>query len=271
MRSKSLLYNLNAIITIAYRDFIKFIRDYRRVVVSLLFPFIFVVILGQSFGAFISAEGEPSLNYMAFIATGILGQTLFQSSASGIISLVQDREEDFAQELFIAPVPRYIILLGKIIGESSVASMQGLGVLGMSFLIGVRFSPTQLLGLIPLFVVATLLGGAFGILVLSNLDGPRAANQIFPLLLLPQFFLSGAFNPIVPEASFVYIFSRITPMTYAIDFGRQVLYPNGEGLYYTDAIQPVASLATGSLIIVLMFVAFLSIGTFIFVRNERNR
>ncbi len=270
-QTKPILYNINAIITIAYRDFIKFARDYRRVIISLIFPFIFVVILGQSFGAFISAEGEPSLNYMAFIATGILGQTLFQSTASGLISLVQDREEDFAQELFIAPVPRYIILLGKIIGEASVAAAQGIGVLAMSYLIGVRFTPEQWIGLIPVFIVATMLGGAFGILVLSNLNGPRAANQIFPLLLLPQFFLSGAFNPIVPEAPLIYALSRITPMTYAIDFGRQVLYPNGEGLYYTDAIQPVGSLPVVSLVIVIMFVVFLGIGTFIFVRNERNR
>lgn len=265
------LYNVNAVITIAYRDFIKFARDPRRVLVSLLFPFIFVVILGQSLGSLVGSGPDAALNVSAFIATGILGQTLFQSAASGIISLVQDREEDFAQELFIAPVPRFIILLGKIIGESTVASAQGLGVLAMSFLIGVRFTPLQLVELIPFFIVATVLGASFGVLVLSNLDGPRAANQIFPLLLLPQFFLSGAFTPITADNPLLFGLSRIAPMTYAIDFGRQLLYPGGDGLYLTDKLQPVASLEFNILIITIMFILFLTLGTYIFVRNERNR
>ena len=37
------------------------------------------------------------------------------------MSLIEDRENDFTQELFIAPISRYAIVFGKILGEALVA------------------------------------------------------------------------------------------------------------------------------------------------------
>lgn len=42
---------INAILTIAYRDVAKFLRDRTRLVASLIFPIIFVAILGGSLQA----------------------------------------------------------------------------------------------------------------------------------------------------------------------------------------------------------------------------
>ncbi len=94
---------LNAVLTLAYRDIMKFVRDRPRIVSSLVFPFLFVGILG---GAMQENLGRAvGYNYLAFIFTGVLAQTLFQSSAMGIVSLMQDREMDFSQEMFVSPSP----------------------------------------------------------------------------------------------------------------------------------------------------------------------
>ena len=37
-------------------------------------------------------------------------------------------------------------------------------------------------------------------MVMANLNSQRAANQVFPFLVLPQFFLAGVFNPIACAA-----------------------------------------------------------------------
>src|SRR5690242_10431880 len=108
--------NLNAILTIAYRDVIKLLRDRTRLIAGLVFPVIFIGALGGSLQANLGARA--GFNFLAFVFTGVLGQTLFQSTASGIISLIEDRENDFSQEIFVSPVSRYTIILGKIVGES---------------------------------------------------------------------------------------------------------------------------------------------------------
>src|SRR3990167_5967693 len=104
------MQEFNAILTIALRDFTKFLRDRTRIVFSFVFPLIFIGVLGSSLQANI---GESlGYNFLFFTVIGVLGQTLFQSTASGIISLVEDRENDFSQEMFVSPISRYSIIIG---------------------------------------------------------------------------------------------------------------------------------------------------------------
>src|SRR5512140_885597 len=100
--------NVNAILVIAYRDLLKLLRDHMRLVTSLIFPFIFIGILGGSLQA--SFGKTAGFDYLTFTFTGVLAQTLFTSAAQGVISLIDDRENDFTQEIFVSPVSRYSIV-----------------------------------------------------------------------------------------------------------------------------------------------------------------
>src|SRR5437763_11063059 len=94
----------NAILTIAYRDLLKFLRDPGRIIGTFALPFLVIPIFGGTLDANLSAN--TGFNFMAFIFTGIFAQTLFQSSTFGIISLITDRESDFSQTVFVAPISR---------------------------------------------------------------------------------------------------------------------------------------------------------------------
>lgn len=255
----------NAILTIAYRDVLKFLRDPVRIVASFAFPVIFVVVLG---GSLRDNLGENAgYDFLVFTFTGVLAQTLFQSSAFGLISMIEDRENDFSQEIFIAPISRYAIVFGKIVGESLVALAQGVGLVALAFLIGIPISFGQVLGLIPTSIAACLLGGSFGVIVLSRISSQRAAQQLFPFVFLPQFFLAGVFNPVKVLPWYLEIPSRLAPLRYAVDLVRSVFYA---GTPEADLVvlEPVA---TNLLIGGGMFAVFLMVGTAIFVRGERNR
>jgi ABC-2 type transport system permease protein len=85
-----------------------------RLVSELAFPLILVLVLGP---ALQSGFGSPGgINLTFFVFTGVLAQTIWQSSVLGLVSLLADREEDFSQEIFVSPVSRYSILAGKVIG-----------------------------------------------------------------------------------------------------------------------------------------------------------
>lgn len=260
-----MMYQINAIFAIAARDFIKLFRDRIRIIFSFVFPVIFLGIFGGSLQA--NLGSALGYNLLTFTFIGVFGQVLFQSTASGIISLISDRETDFSQEIFVSPISRYSIIAGKILGESLVAYVQAIGLLVFALIIRVPLNFTQLLLIIPLGFIACLLGGAFGTLVLANLKDQRSANQIFPFVIFPQFFLAGVFNPIQHLPLPLFILSRIAPLTYIVDFLRGIYYWGTPEYSKIVLYHPLIDLA----VIATMFVVMLFVGTFVFVRNEQNR
>lgn len=259
------MYQLNAILAIAARDFTKLLRDRIRLVFSFVFPVIFLGALGGSLQA--NLGDVIGYNLLTFTFVGVFAQVLWQSTASGIISLIADRENDFSQEIFVSPISRYSIIAGKILGESLVAYVQAVGLIIFAFIIRVPLDLSQFLLLLPLGFVGCLLGGAFGVLVLANLSDQRSANQIFPFLIFPQFFLAGVFNPIKELPLVLFILSRISPLTYVVDFLRGVYYWGKPEYAKIVLYHPLFDL----MIISLMFVVMLFVGTYLFVKNERNR
>jgi len=256
---------LSAIAAIAHRDFVKLLRDRVRLFSELAFPLILIILLGPALQSGFGAPG--GLDLTAFVFSGVLAQTIWQSAALGLISLIADREEDFSQEIFVSPVSRYSIVAGKIIGESLVALPTGLGVVVVGLLIGVDLSPAVLIALIPVSLVVAVYGGAFGLLILSSISSQRTASQIFPFVMLPQFFLAGVFNPIHDLPLPLAVLSAISPMRYAVELTRNVYYGLQPGLPAPD----VTAASVNVTVMGASFLAFMAIGTVLFVRAERNR
>lgn len=256
---------VQAIVAIAYRDLLKFLRDRGRIVATFLFPIIFIGVLGGSLQA--NVGKELGYNFLLFTFIGVVGQTLFQSTAAGIISLMEDREQDFSQEIFVSPVSRYSIIIGKILGESLVAFAQVIGIILFGFIMQIPFNLIQLVQLLPFMMICCFFGGAFGILVVSNLGSGRSSREVFPFLIFPQFFLAGIFNPIKVLPFPLDILSLISPMRYAVDLLRGIYYA-GSPAYDKIVLFPVW---LNLLIIAGVGLVFLVIGTYQFVSREQNR
>ncbi len=252
------------VLAIAQRDVTKFLSDRPRIISTFVFPFFLVVILGGSFAGFGDALG---FDYVTFIFTGVFAQTLFQSAALGLISLLEDRDTDFSQELFVAPVSRYSIVLGKIAGESLVSLAQGVGLAVLGLVVGVRLSWSLVVPLLIVSSAVCLFGGSFGLLMLSAVRSRRFAEQVGNFVFLPQFLLAGIFNPIDTLPPLLDALSRLMPLRYAVDLARAVFYAGNP-----DRPKVVVDgLFVDALVIGILFAVFLVAGTALFVRNERNR
>jgi ABC-2 type transport system permease protein len=256
---------MSAILTIAQRDLNKLLRDPARLLSTFVFPFIFIAALGGTMQA--SLGGRIGFDFLAFTFTGVYGQTLFQSSAMGLISLIEDRENDFSQEIFVAPISRYAIVFGKVLGETLVALPQGMAILAFAFVLGVPIGLPQIGLMLTAGFAMCLLGGAFGLLALSNLSSQRAAQQVFPFIILPQFFMAGVFNPLTNLPWYLELLSRISPMRYAVDLARNAYYGGGPEAAGVVLDSPWMNLAVSG----ALFGVFFTIGTVLFVRAERNR
>lgn len=259
------MHELSAIAAIATRDLVKYLRDRSRLALSFLLPFLLMFLLGSTVQ--LNLGRAAGFNYIAFTFTGVLGMTIFQSSVQGLASLLDDRQNDFAQEIFIAPVSRYTIVCGKILGETLVALAQAIPLVILALLLRVPMTPGQLALLAPLALLSCLLGGSFGLVAMSLINSQQAANQIFNFLLLPQFFLAGVFNPIMVLPWYLAILSRLSPLRYVVDLFRDVLYAGRPAYHRVVLLDPLTNLAT----MALMFTVFMLAGTALFVRRETNR
>jgi ABC-2 type transport system permease protein len=256
---------VSAILAIAHRDLVKLLRDRLRILADFALPLTLVLLLGPTLQAGFGEAG--GIDITTFVFTGVLGQSVWQSASMGIISLIADREEDFSQEIFVSPISRYSIVAGKIIGESLVALPQALAVLALAVVLGIAVSPVTVLAVLPIVLAMAVYGGAFGVLVLSNLTSQRTANQIFPFVMLPQFFLAGVFNPIHDLPPVLAVLSAISPMRWAVEAVRHVYYATQPGLVAPE-LTPAPVVAT---IIGVSFIGFIAVGAALFVRAERNR
>jgi ABC-2 type transport system permease protein len=254
---------LSAIAAIATRDFYKFLRDRSRLVLAVLVPFLFL--LGSTVQ--LNLGRAAGFNFVGFTFSGVLGLTIFQSSVQGIASLLDDRQNDFAQELFVAPVSRYALVVGKILGEAMVALAQTIPVVAFALVLRVPITPERLTLMAPVALVSCLLGGSFGLVAMAVINTQQAANQIFNLLLLPQLFLAGVFNPIAALPWYLAVLSRLSPLRYVVDLFRDVLYAGRPEYHKVVLLDPATNLVT----IALMCAVFMLAGTALFVRRETNR
>ncbi|MDQ2922911.1 MAG: ABC transporter permease [Candidatus Dormibacteraeota bacterium] len=256
---------VSAIAAIATRDLIKFLRDRSRLVGTFVFPLVIMGLMGGTLQ--LNLGKAAGFNFLGFTFTGVLGMTIFQSSAQGIASLLEDRQNDFAQEIFVSPISRYSIVFGKIIGESMVALAQAAPLVVFALVLQVPLTPAMILLMAPVAVISCLLGGSFGLIGMAMINDARAANQMFGFLLLPQFFLAGVFNPITVLPWYLEILSRISPMRYVVDLFRDVVYTGRPEYHRIVLLDPLTNVT----VIAVMFGVFIVIGTALFVRRETNR
>src|SRR5260370_36815121 len=113
---------LNVVIALAGRDLLKFFRDPGRMVAAVIFPFAMIFLLGGTLQ--LNLGKAAGFNFIGFTFTGFLGLTLFQSTAQGLTSLIDDRQNDFAQAIFVSPISRYSLVFGTILGKTFFAFIQ---------------------------------------------------------------------------------------------------------------------------------------------------
>ena len=260
-----LAHELSALSAIAQRDLAKLLRDRPRLAVNLAFPVLLVAGLGSLLQPTIGKVTGVSAVVLAF--TGVLPATLFQSTAAGMISIAEDRENDFSRALFVAPITRLTLVTGKIAGEALVAFFQGGCVVAFAAAVGVRITGGQLAALALPCLACCLLGGAFGLVTMASLPNQRSAMDVFQFLIIPQYVLGGVLVPLHGVPDYLDLIAGAMPLRYAVDLVRGVFLHGSPGYRQVVTTSPVLDAA----VIGALFVAAMTAGALIFDYRERTR
>jgi ABC-2 type transport system permease protein len=214
--------NLQGIYTIWYRDLLRFRRDKMRMVISLAFPLLFLVVFGSGLSGSMGMLA-PGVNFSKFMFPGIIGMTVLITSFMTGVSVVWDREFGFLKEVLVAPISRVAVAAGKTLGGATIALIQGTLILIFAPLFGVNFPLEILPRLLPvMFLVACALS-AMGILLASRIKSMEAHQAVMQLLMFPMVFLSGVFFPVNSLPAWMNFLVKINPATYGIDPIRRLV------------------------------------------------
>ena len=242
--------------TLWWREIVRFYRQKSRVVGVIASPVLFWVAIGSGFGNSLrpgaSGESQPFLNY--FFPGALIMIVLFTSIFT-MMSVIEDRKEGFLLSVLVAPVSRSAIVLGKVMGGTTLATIQGLVFLVFAPLVGVHMSVgTFLLVVLTVFLVSFALT-ALGFAIAWPMDSNQAFHAIINLFLIPMWMLSGALFPLSGASQWLRVLMEINPLTYGVQALRDLLYPASQGEFSL-----MASMATLVLFSLFMFgLAFLMV------------
>ncbi len=251
------------------RDIVRFYRQRSRVVGALGSPIVFWLLLGSGLGAsFRSGPGGVPLagGYLEYFYPGTLALIVLFTAIFSTISIIEDRQAGFLQGVLVAPVPRSAIVLGKLLGGTTLAVLQAAVFLLLAPLAKVQLTLASLpaLGLVLTILAFALTG--LGFLIAWALDSTQGFHAIMNLLLIPMWILSGAVFPASGAAGWIRGVMLVNPMTYGVSALRTVI---------RGAAPPAASIPTDptlgfSIAVILGFgVAVLCAGTILVRRPER--
>ncbi len=253
---------LRGFYTLWLREVKRFLRDRTRIVGSVVQPLLWLVIFGVGIGETLRGGSLPGISYQHLIFPGIVGQTLLFTSMFMGISVIWDKEFGFMKEILVAPISRFSIFLGKMIGDSTDALIQGTIVLLLGLAVGVNINPIAFLVALPVMLLITLGFVSIGLTIASFMGSLESFGAIQSFINLPLFFLSGALFQLQLLPTWMQDISRANPLTYGIDALRTIFLG---GNWQPYQIQPLwADVA----IIGAFDLVMIAVGTWAFSRMK---
>jgi len=215
--------------TLWWREIVRFYRQKSRVVGVLASPLLFWVVIGSGFGtSFRSGAGQGQQNYLDYFYPGALIMIVLFTSIFAMMSLIEDRKEGFLLSVMVAPVPRSAIVLGKVLGGTTLSAIQGMIFLIFAPFAGIHLNLSQvLLVAVVVFLVSFALT-ALGFAIAWPMDSTQAFHGIINLFLIPLWLLSGAMFPIARASGWIRVVMYMNPLTYGVEALRALLYPGME-------------------------------------------
>ena len=219
-------------------------------------PLIFWLLLGGGLNASFNPPGVPEgTSYIEYFYPGIITLTLLFTAIFATISVVQDRREGFLQGVLVAPISRWVIVLGQALGGTTLALLQGALFLFLAPIIGVTLSPFSVFA--ALGVMLTLSFGLtnLGLLIAWRMDSTQGFHAIMNLILIPVWLLSGAFFPVSGVPKLLEWTMRLNPLTYGVAALRRCLYFDTLVLSEDMPQLTLSLLVTGAFCVITYFVA----------------
>ena len=235
----AIMLQLGGVYAIWLREVKRAIRDRGQLIGGVSRPLLWVLIMGIGLNPYFRGEiyGEVRFvvpyTYLQFIFPAVIMLNIMYTSVQSAVSTIWDREFGFLREILVSPLPRATILLGKILGGTTVALFHGSLVLALARFADVTLTPLDILhGLALMFMLAFGLT-SLGVVIANRVRSFEGFGVFANAVILPLYFTSSSIFPLDPsltsaQSKLVYpewlvTLVQINPLTYAVDALRGAL------------------------------------------------
>jgi ABC-2 type transport system permease protein len=207
-------------------------RDPAELVTRAIQPALWLLIFGQVFARF-RAIPTGGLDYLTFMAPGILAQSVLFIAIFYGISVIWERDLGIVQKLLVSPAPRPALVLGKALSAGVRGLAQGVIVYILAFLLGIHldFKPQHVLAIGIFIILGSGLFSTFSLAVACLVKTRERFMGIGQALTMPLFFASNAIYPIASMPAWVRVAAKINPLSYEVDALRSLMVQGGRTVF----------------------------------------
>ena len=245
-----------------WREVVRFYRNRSRVIGVIASPLLFWLVIGSGFGTSFRSGSGGGGHYLEYFFPGALTMIVLFTSIFAMMSVIEDRKEGFLLSVLVAPVNRSVIVLGKVLGGTTLSAVQGLIFLAFAPALKTAHVGLDNIGpvILTVFLVAFSLT-ALGFAIAWPMDSTQAFHAIVNLFLIPLWLLSGALFPLSGASGWIRWLMRINPLTYGNEALRQLVFPG------STSVLPVGS----SIAVLALFSAVMFVWAFIMANRRTTR
>jgi len=174
-----------------------------------------------------------NLTYLAFMAPGILAQSVLFIAIFYGIAVIWERDLGILHKFLVSPTPRQALVLGKALSAGIRALSQLVIVYALTVLVGVsiNWNPLNLLLVMVVVILGSALFSTFSLIIASLVKTRERFMGIGQVLTMPLFFASNAIYPIAIMPGWLQVISRVNPLTYEVDALRGLMIVGGSSSY----------------------------------------
>ncbi len=213
------------VFTLWRREIVRFLRQRSRVIGAFAQPLAFWLLLGGGFSASFRPPGAPpGSGYLEYFYPGIILLALLFTAIFATIAVIEDRKMGFLQGVLVAPVSRLSVVLGQALGSTTLAVLQGVLLLLLAPLVGIHLGLAAAFSAIGVMFLVALALSNIGLTIAWRLESVQGFHAIMNLILMPIWFLSGAFFPAAGLPGWFAWIMQLNPLTYGMAALRRCLY-----------------------------------------------
>ena len=216
---------------IVWREALRFFHQRERFLAALVRPLIWLLVFAAGFravlGVSIIPPYETYVTYETYIAPGLIGMIQLFNGMQSSLSMVYDREMGSMRTLLVSPLPRWFLLVSKLLAGTAVSILQVYAFLVIAWFFEVQPPLFGYLTILPALIVSGLMLGALGMLLSSWIKQLENFAGIMNFVIFPMFFASSALYPLwkMRDASeILYYICVANPFTAAVEIVRFGLY-----------------------------------------------
>jgi ABC-2 type transport system permease protein len=226
-----MIHYLRAMSGIINRELWRFLSQRGRFLAALVRPLVWLFVFAAGFrsalGIAIIPPYETYIPYEVYIAPGLIGMIQLFNGMQSSLSMVYDREMGSMRVLLVSPLPRWFLLVSKLLASTIVSIVQVLVFLAIAWWYGIQTSWQGYLWVLPALVLSGLMLGALGMLLSSFINQLENFAGVMNFVIFPMFFLSSALYPLwkMQESSeLLFTLAKYNPFTQAVELIRFALY-----------------------------------------------